>query len=223
MKKLVCFVFVVAVIVIIVMVWKRTQPPPLTLEQKEKLDSFLSKYLSDRGLSEEDIRPIVAIGDPAVPHLIKAIGKVEPSQPLISVCTDVNMVDCLTRIDTPKAIDGICKILRHDYPGYYGMDRMQAAAALVRLGAKAKAPVLREVISEHRELAAKQRYPEMYGVEIVTLENALKMLEAGEGVRDTSNFGPGPVLEYGFLQEGYKSPLEKLEEPIVENNKLNAK
>jgi len=206
------------VIAISFIVWKRSRPPALNPEQKETIESFLDKYLSDREVTEEDIRPVVAIGDSAVPYLMKAIGKVQPSQPLITVQSDVDMVNCLTRIGTPKAIDGICKILRHKYRGYYGMDRMQAAAALVRLGAKDKAPVLREVITEHKELVAGQRYAEMYNNEIVTLQNALKMLEAGEGVRDTSNFGPGAVLEYGFLQKELKSPLEELGEAIEKQN-----
>ena len=218
MKKVGYFLFVLVVVGISVIVWKQSRPPALSPEQKKTIESFLDKYLSDREVTEEDIGPVVAIGDPVVPHLIKAIGKVQPSQPLVSVNSDVDMVNCLTRIGTPKAIDGICKILRHDYRGYYGMDRMQAAAALVRLGARDKAPILREVISEHKKLVARQRYPEMYNNEIITLENALKWLEAGEGVRDTSNFGPGAVLEYGFLQKELKSPLEELGEAIEKQN-----
>jgi len=218
LKKLVYLLSAIVVIGIIVVAWKQTRPPALSPEQKRGLDSFLNKYLSDRGLTEEDIKPVVTTGDPAVPHLIKAIGKVQPSQPLIAVHSDVNMVDCLARIGTPKAIDGICKILKHEYPGYYGMDRMQAAAALVRLGAKHKASILREVVVEHKELVAGQRYPEMHGDEIFVLENALRMLEAGEGARDTTNFGPGPVLEYGFLKKGYESPFEKMEKAMEEAN-----
>lgn len=218
MKKAVYFLVIIMVIAIGFIVWKRSRPPALNPEQKKTIESFLDKYLSDREITEEDIKPVVAIGDPVVPHLIKAIGKVQPSQPLITVQSDVDMVDCLTRIGTPKAIDGICKILRHEYPGYYGMDRMQAAAAFVRLGARDKAPVLREVITEHKELVAGQRYAEMYNNEIVTLQNALKMLEAGEGVKDTSNFGLGPALEYGFLQKELKSPLEELVEAIEKQN-----
>jgi len=217
-KKAVYFLLIIMVIAISFIVWKRSRPPALNPEQKETIESFLEKYLSDREVTEEDIKPVVAIGDLAVPHLIKAIGKVQPSQPLITVQSDVDMVNCLTRIGTPKAIDGICKILRHEYPGYYGMDRMQAAAALVHLGARDKAPVLREVIAVHKELVAGQRYAEMYNIEIVTLENALKMLEAGEGVKDTSNFGSGSTLEYGFLQKELKSPLEELGEAIEKQN-----
>lgn len=193
-----------AIGVVLILLWGCSAAPPLEAEQKETVDSFLQRYLADMEMTEKEIGSIVAIGDPAVPYIIKAIGKVKPSQPLMRKHSDVDMVDCLARIGTPKAQDGICKILRHEYPGYYGYDRMQAAAALVRLGAKDRAPVLREAIAKHKKLVARQRMPEMQQGEIVILENALRMIEAGKGVRDTGSFGDGPALEYGFLERGFK-------------------
>jgi len=183
---------------VLVLLWGCGRTPKLNAEQQTTVDRFLSKYRSDQELTERDIGPIVAVGDPAVPQLAEAIGKVQPGQPLHRIHSDVDMVDCLARIGTPRAIDGICKILRHKYRGYYGMDRMQAAAALVRLGAADRVSVLQEVISEHEQLVGQQRYPEMYSREVAVLKNAVRMLEAGKGAADTSNFGPG--LEYGFLE-----------------------
>ncbi len=190
--------------VALVLLWGCSLAPALEPEQRETVDNFLERYLADMEMTEKEIGSIVAIGDPAVPYIIKAIGKVKPSQALMRKHSDVDMVDCLTRIGTPKAQEGICKILTHKYPGYYGYDRMQAAAALVRLGARDKAPVLRKVISEHKEFVARQRSPEMHYGEIVVLENALKMLEADKGIGDTSRFGYGRGLEYGFLERGFE-------------------
>ncbi|NIM06858.1 MAG: hypothetical protein GTO55_09970 [Armatimonadetes bacterium] len=179
--------------------WYSNRVPPLTPEQQETVDIFLDKYVADRELTEKEINPIVDIGEAAVPDLVETIGQVVPMRGTMRAQNDVSMVNTLARIGTRRAIDGICKILRHDYPGYYGEDRMQAAAALVRLGAKNKAGVLSAVISEHEALVAEQAQPELYGNEVVVLENALQMLEAGEGVQSTSNFGVASKLEYGFL------------------------
>ena len=206
MKKVIVVVGIVAVVAAIF--WGRGSAPSLTEEQRQTVDEFLRKYLADQDVTEEDIAPVVAIGDPAVSSLVEAIGNVTPSQLLVTKQSDVDMVDCLARIATHGAVDGICKILRHKYRGYYGMDRMQAAAALVRLGAQDKAGVLREVIVDHKDLVARQRYSGMYHDEVAVLENALRMLEAGEGIKDTSDFGRGGGLEYGFLRSAVPSAEE---------------
>ena len=219
MKKLLLCVIVLVVAVLV----GCSRAPKLGVEEKATVDEFLRKYLADMKVTEEDIGPVVAIGDAAVPHLIEAIGNVKPSQLLIQKNSDCEMVNCLARIGTPRAINGICKVLRHKYRGYYGYDRQQAAVALVRLGARDKAHVLREAIAKHKELVAKQRYTEMFHSEIVVLENALAMLEAGEGVQDTSKFGRGGIFEYGFLQtvkpalrEEIDTLIEALEKQTVD-------
>jgi hypothetical protein len=72
LKKLVYLLHVVFVIAISEVAGKQTRPSPLTLEQKRSLHRFLHEHLSDTELTEKDIKPVVATGDPAIPHLVKA-------------------------------------------------------------------------------------------------------------------------------------------------------
>ena len=65
----------------------------------------------------------------------------------------------LARIGTPRAIDGIVKVLDHDWPGAVGTNRETAAKALVWLGATDRVSSLEAAIADHKRLVAQSRDP----------------------------------------------------------------
>jgi HEAT repeat protein len=114
--------------------------------------------------------------------------------------SDVSLVMILGRIGTPRAVEAILEVVRHDYPGRLGNDREVAADALVWLGATEGIPVLEAAIEDHRRrieedlaarsgpMAAMRRVD--YDMEIEQLERHLADLKAGRGIRDTKKQFP---------------------------------
>jgi len=170
---------------------------PLSAEQQVVWDRFLEKHLSSGMVmpNSGDATAVAAIGDAIVPYVEENLGKAYRGP---GGKSDYWLLIVLGRIGSPKAVDVICKALEHDYPGALGRDRETAAKALVWLGAKHKAPVLKAAIEDHEKrikerLAEKtggQRQVEKLGYEeeLNTLRRRLKMLEEGKGKRDMTNF-----------------------------------
>ena len=66
-----------------------------------------------------------ALGDKIVPHMEQALGTAGTDR---AGKGDYWLVVVLTRIGTPRAVEGLCKAVKHDYPGAMGGDRTTAAA-----------------------------------------------------------------------------------------------
>lgn len=159
--------------------------PELSRQEREAWEAFFRNQ-SAIGSPKEPIgvvNRVVAIGDKIVPYVEDSLGKAYREK---AGRGDDDLVIVLARIGTPRAIQGLVKVLEHNYPGAIGRDRMIAASALVRLGAKHAAPALREAIADHQRLARSgdgQR-----AAEIGHLRRCLGQLEQGIGKRDTENF-----------------------------------
>ena len=180
-------------------IFSRASKPPLDSDEQVVVDFLCDCYIDDQldQVVEEDAERVAAIGDHAVPYLIEAIEKAGLVQ-TYRTNDRAEMISCLARIGTPRAIDGICMIMEQDFGKRTGnmyvvtTDRLTAAKALVLLGAKDKAGVLKKAIEEQKELEKVQETETGgYAAQVLKagsekrpsqkLETALAMLEAGEG------------------------------------------
>jgi HEAT repeat protein len=193
--KLITVLVCVAVVVVIWLWWRAGR---LTAEEQAAWDRFIAKHMANRErASEDDINAVVEIGDKVIPQVESYFGRAA-SYPVMK--SDVSLVIILGRIGTPRAVEAILKVVRHDYPGRIGNDREIAADALVWLGATEGIPVLEAAIEDHRrrvdealaaetgQMAAMRRVD--YDIEIEQIERHLADLKAGRGIRDTKKQFP---------------------------------
>lgn len=183
---------------LVVVIWLWWQAGRLTAEEQKVWDRFINKHMANRECaSEDDINAVVEIGDKIVPHVERKLGKAA-SFPVMK--PDASLITILGRIGTPRAVEALLKVVRHDYPGRISNDRELAADALVWLGAKEGIPVLEAAIEDHRrrieEALAGETGPMTdmrrfdYDIEIQQMERHLADLKAGQGIRDTKKQFP---------------------------------
>lgn len=193
--KLITALVCVALVVVIWLWWRAGR---LTAEEQGAWDRFIAKHMANRErASEDDINAVAEIGDKIIPQVESYFGRAAP-YPVMK--GDVSLVIILGRIGTPRAVEAILKVVRHDYPGRIGNDREIAADALVWLGATEGIPVLEAAIEDHRRrveealaaetgpMAAMRRVD--YDIEIQRIERHLADLKAGRGIRDTKEQFP---------------------------------
>jgi len=166
----------------------------LAPEEQRAWDNFIAKQL-DQGMAQptsQDADAVAAIGDKIVPYVEENLGKAYRGP---GGKGDYWLVIVLARIGTPRAIDGIEKVLEHDYDGKIQLDREVAASALVWLGAKEAAPALREAIADQERLIRERSEGDptkaaRFGWDegLANLKTSLQQLEQGIGVRSARNF-----------------------------------
>jgi len=171
---------------------------PLTSEEQQAWDNFIGKQLSQtmQRPTSQDANAVAAIGDKIVPYIEESLGKGAAASIHNAGPSDHWLVIVLARIGTPRAVEGISKVLRHEYPGRLGIDRETAAKAVEWLGAKEAIPALEYAIQDHIEEIIEQtgsppdenNLLDEYGQEVKRLRQRLENLKAGKGVRATTNF-----------------------------------
>lgn len=174
----------------------------LSSDEQRTWDNFLNKQLSTGMIqpNSEEASAVAALGDKIVPRIEKNLGKAYTGP---GGKGDYWLVIVLTRIGTPRAVEGIVKILKHDYPGKIQLDREIAASALVWLGAIQAVPALKAVVIDSRKFIEQRLKEEEakgvsqealawhrsdYGKWVEQMEGTLSALEQGQGKRDTTNF-----------------------------------
>ena len=193
--KLVVIVLLVVVAIALVRRLREGGKEPLTDEQQVVWGRFVAKHLSSRAEtpSEAEADAVAAIGDRIVPYIEEQFGAAG-RVPRTYGKSEYWLIIVLARIGTPRAIEGIVKVLEHDWPGAVGTNRETAAKALVWLGVTDRVAALEAAIADHERLVAQSKDPERYGVEVSNLKKYLALLEEGEGKRDKSGFPFGPAL-----------------------------
>lgn len=168
---------------------------PLTTEEQRVWERFLAKHLSSgtETPSEAEADAVVAVGEKIVPYIEGQFGAAA-RVPGTYGKSEYWLTIVLARIGTLRAIDGIVKVLEHDWPGAVGTNRETAAKALVWLGAADRIAALEVAIADHKLLVAQSKDPQRYGVEVNNLLKYLELLKKGEGKRDKSKFPFGPAL-----------------------------
>ena len=164
----------------------------LSSEDKKTWQRFLDKHLASGMVQPtgQDATDVAAIGDAIVPYIEENLGEAYRRP---GAKADYWLVVVLGRIGTPRAVEVIIKVLKHEYPGKLGTDRQVAAKALVWLGISEAAPILKEVIADHQRRIDEKGSVSlvkgiMYKEEINDLKHCLKQLEQGKGKRDMKNF-----------------------------------
>lgn len=212
MRMLKFVVTVVVVVLVLSLVPKlfRGGKEPLTAEEQRVWERFLAKHLSSgtEVPSEAEADAVVAIGEKIIPYVEGQFGAAA-RVPGTYGKSEYWLTIVLARIGTPRAIDGIVKVLEHDWSGAVGTNRETAAKALVWLGAADRIAALEAAIAGHKRLVAQSKDPERYGVEVNALVQYLELLKKGEGKRDKSKFPFGPALirrESELLRLGGQGP-----------------
>ena len=174
----------------------------LSSDEQKIWDNFLDKQLSTGMVqpNSEEASAVAGLGDKIVPLVTKNLGKAYTGP---GGKGDYWLVIVLTRIGTPRAVEGIAKVLKHDYPGKIQLDREIAASALVWLGATQAISALKEAVTDSRKFVEQKlndekaegvseealaRHRSDYGKWVEQMEGALNALEQGQGKRDTKNF-----------------------------------
>ena len=209
MMKLIKFVVIVLAVVLVVFLakrWLRSEKEPLTAEEQQVWNRFLSKHLSSRAEvpTEAEADAVAAIGDKIVPYIEEQFGAAA-RVPRTYGKSEYWLIVVLGRIGTPRAIDAIVKVLEHDWQGAVGTNRETAGKALVWLGAVDRASSLEAAIADHKRLVAESDDPQRYRPEVNNLQKYLDLLKKGEGKRDKSRFPFGPGLinrDIGLPQHG---------------------
>jgi hypothetical protein len=167
----------------------------LTGEEQRIWEQFLAKHLSSGTAtpSEAEADAVVALGGKIVPHVEEQFGAAA-RVPGTYGKSEYWLIVVLARIGTPRAIDGIVRVLEHDWPGAVGANRETAAKALVWLGAVDRIAALEAAIVAHQRLVAQSKDPPRYGAEVNNLAKYLELLKKGEGKRDKSKFPFGLAL-----------------------------
>ncbi|MBN2308129.1 MAG: HEAT repeat domain-containing protein [Candidatus Hydrogenedentes bacterium] len=161
--------------------------PALSVAQQHTWEQFISKQLAGGTVqpNSEDATAVAAIGDAIVPYVEEQLGAAHAGP---GGKGDYWLVIVLARLGTPRAIEAIEKVLRHDYPGAVGRDRETAAKALVWLGAADAAPTLEAAIADHERLIREKGRPGQDSDEVNVLKDYLEQLQQGTGKRDTATF-----------------------------------
>ena len=174
----------------------------LSIEEKLQLlalEEFVHNHVTDPDYKPDSNarETIPELGDKAVSPLMEVVGQAAAPDKKVKK-SDYWIIVFLTRIGTPKATDGIIKILEHDYEGAIAEDRQVAARALVALGAKGATSTLRKVIEKHKAWAEQQlqnsgstwESPEgqNYKQQLDNLSGLLEKLKSGEGKIDHRRF-----------------------------------
>ena len=199
MRKLVLFVVIVFAMALIVFTASRwfqgDETEPLTPEEFQVWNRFLEKHLSSgtAAPTEAEADAVVAIGEKIVPTIEEQFGAAA-RVPGTYGKSEFWLIVVLARIGTPRAIDGIVKVLEHDWRGAVGTNRETAAKALVWLGAVDRIASLEAAIADHKRLVARSNDPQRYQAEVNNLLKYLDLLKKGEGKRDKSKFPFGPGL-----------------------------
>ena len=174
----------------------------LSSDEQRIWDNFLNKRLSTGMVNpnSEEASAVAALGDKIVPRIEKNLGKAYTGS---GGKGDYWLVIVLARIGTPRAVEGIVKVLKHDYPGKIQLDREVAASALVWLGATQAIPALKEAVTDSRKFVEQKLNEEKaegvseealawhrsdYGKWVEQMEGALRALEQGQGKQSTKNF-----------------------------------
>ena len=174
----------------------------LSSDEQRIWDNFLNKRLSTGMVNpnSEEASAVAALGDKIVPRIEKNLGKAYTGS---GGKGDYWLVIVVARIGTPRAVEGIVKVLKHNYPGKIQLDREIAASALVWLGATQATPALKEAAADSRQFVEQKLKEEEakgisqealawhksdYGKWVEQMEGALSALEQGQGKRSTKNF-----------------------------------
>ena len=176
--------------------------PSLSPEEQRAWNTFIDKQLS-LGMvqpTSQDASAVATLGNKIVPQVVEHLGKAYRGP---GGKGDYWLVIVLARIGTPQAIDGIIKVLKHDYPGKVSLDREIAAKALVWLGATRGIPDLEAAIADtEKQAQAKldeekaqgkpQKMLEFHAFDYrrwsKPLKDAVEQLKQGKGKRDVRNF-----------------------------------
>jgi len=193
--KLAVIVLAVVLVVFLAKRFFRSEKEPLTTEEQQAWNQFLSKHLSSQAVvpTEAEADAVAAIGDKIVPYIEEQFGAAA-RVPRTYGKSEYWLIVVLGRIGTPRAIDAIVKVLEHDWRGAVGTNRETAAKGLVWLGAADRAGALEAAIADHERLVAESDDPQRYAAEVHNLQKHLALLKKGEGKRDKSRFPFGPGL-----------------------------
>ncbi len=180
---------IIAAAVVALVVKFRGGKAALSSEEKGTWEYFLSRHLSSRAVTPTpaEADAVAAIGDKIVPYIEEQFGEAA-RVPRTFGKSEYWLVVVLARIGTPRAVEAIVTVLKHDFPGAVGSNREVAAEALVWLGARERAADLEAAIVDHDRRVRESGRPERYGVEVVNLKKYLALLKEGKGKRDTRNF-----------------------------------
>ena len=166
--------------------------PALAPEQQEAIDAIVDAYRSGRvdAVTEAHVATAAAAGERATPYLLQAITGTLPGTGGGPTSSCDVFVAVLARIAAgyrvgdrgrTEAVDAICAILRHDHSlEHIHHDRKVAAAALVLLGERGRAPILARVVTQQEGLAAGGTGTEAAET-LAYLRAALDALESGTG------------------------------------------
>jgi len=205
LKWVVVAAILMVILLPVVSLFRGRAKAPLTESEQVAWDHFRAKHLSSQAVTpnETEADAVVAIGDKIVPYIEENLGAAA-RVPGTYGKGEYWLIIVLARIGTPRALDGIEKVLKHDFPGAMGRNRETAAKALVWLGATDRAPVLAAAIEDHERRVAESGDPQRYMQEVENLKKYLELLKQGKGKRDKSTFPFGP----GLIDEAVEIPSD---------------
>jgi hypothetical protein len=184
-----------AVIVLVALAGCAHPPPPLTASEQAAWSDLLASYQQPGtyAVLSQKADAVAAVGDKIVPYIESSLGR---SGSESQTRGDYWLIVVLARIGTPRAVQALGKVLRHEYRGAVGRDRLLAAQAVVWLGAIQALPDLQAAVTDHnKRLAAWDSQSglapslrEEYASEAKQLAVYLQTLQGGQGKQDTRYF-----------------------------------